>query len=406
MARRLVSMLALLALAGVLAACGSAGSGTASSPASRSATAPPKHASSSNVVDWPIFGRVPERTHFIADAPNPPFHSRWQFFAKQLLEFPPDLAGGHLYVVNKTGELYALHSSDGTVDWKRNLDRDVTGPAYFDGEVYLGQYDGNFVAYDALNGKRRWSFRPSGHIESSPLIVGGTVFFGDDNGVLYALDAKSGKLLWKADAGPAIKASPSYHDGVVYYGDYGGNLHAVRARDGHQIWESSSNQLAPGVGTGSFYASPAIAFGRLYESSTDGTLYALDLRGHVQWRFATHAPIYGSPAAANIAGAGPIVYTGSYDHRLYALDAATGTRLWSYDVGGQVPGTPTVIGNTVYTSSFQTKKTTGLDAATGKPTFTWGSAGYEPVVSDGKAAYLSGFQTVWAFNAKQPPKGG
>ncbi len=394
MSRRLTSLLICAALGSLLTGCGSPDAGTEAGARTTQGTrsAPPD-------VDWPIFGRVPERTHYIADAPNPPFHSLWQFFAKQLLEFPPDLAGGRLFLVNKTGELYALDAATGKADWERNLDRDVTGPAYFDGKLYVGQFDGDFVAYDSDDGKPLWHFSPSGHLESSPLIAGGDVYFGDDNGLLYALDAKSGRLRWKSDAGPAIKASPSYHDGIVYYGDYGGNVHAVRASDGHRVWETTSSELAAG-GADSFYSSPAIAYGRLYEASTDGTLYALDLGGHVEWRFATHAPIYGSPAVASIQGAGPTVFTGSYDHRLYALDATTGKRLWAHDVGGQIPGTPTVVGDTVYTSSFQTKKTTGLDAGTGKPTFTWGSAGYEPLVSDGDHVYLSGFQTIWAFDAK------
>jgi outer membrane protein assembly factor BamB len=389
------SLLACLALATALAACGSDG-GPARSPSASSAS-PAAQAQSAGEVDWPFFGRIPERTHYIADAPDPPFRPVWQLFIKQLIEFPPDLAGNHLYVVNKTGELYAVHTATGKVDWKRNLDRDVTGPAYFDGKLYVGQFDGNFVAYDGDTGKPLWHFSPAGHLESSPLVVDGIVYFGDDSGDLYALDGDTGKLRWKADAGPAIKASPSFHNGVVYYGDYGGNVHAVRAADGHQLWETSAAKLG---GAGPFYGSPAIAGNLLYETSTNGTLYALDLSGHEKWHFATHAPIYGSAAVAPVAGVGPTVFTGSYDHRLYALDAATGKQRWNRGVRGPIPGTPTIVGHTVYTSSFQTKRTTGFDVRTGRPTFTFGSAGYEPMVSDGRYDYLSGFETVWTFKAR------
>jgi hypothetical protein len=54
----------------------------------------------------------------------------------------------------------------------------------------------------------------------------------------------------------------------------------------------------------------------------------------------------------------------------------------------------------VFTSSFQTKRTTGLDTRTGKPVFHWASAGYEPMISDGRQVFLTGFQTVWAFSSK------
>src|SRR5439155_9847743 len=103
-----------------------------SDPGSKTRTAnlPPSEAKlaaavANHGVDWPYFGRIPERTHFIATAPQPPFHFLWQFFAKQLLEFPPAVEGGRIYLVNKTGEVFAVRSSDGKLIWKANLDRDV-----------------------------------------------------------------------------------------------------------------------------------------------------------------------------------------------------------------------------------------------------------------------------------------
>jgi outer membrane protein assembly factor BamB len=374
-----------------LAACGGSDS-PSESQATAAAPAP-------RTVDWPFFGRDTERTHFLADAPQPPFHFLWQFFAHQLIEFPPALAGGQLYVVNKTGEVYAIRASDAKVLWKRNLDNDVSGPAYADGAVYLAQYDGDFVALDARNGKELWHFDPTGHLESSPLVVDGTVFFGDDSGLLYALDDQTGKLKWKVHAGPDIKASPSFHDGVVYVGDYAGGIRAVSAASGHQLWNVDTTKLPPG-GDGGFYASPTIAFGHVYEGRDDGAMYAVTLAGKPSWNFKAGDGIYGSAAAADVPGAGPTVFVGSYDHMLYAFGADNGAKRWTYNVGGQIPGSPTVIGKTVYTSSFQANKTVGLSASDGKPTFHWGSAGYDPMISDGQQVFLTGYQTVWAFEGK------
>jgi outer membrane protein assembly factor BamB len=389
---------ALLAATAALSACGGGDSGPATGTPSKTAAPAPAgpgaKPSRLETVDWPAFGRVPERTHYIANAPDPPFHFRWQFFARQLIEFPPDVAGPVMYVVNKTGGLYAVRTADAKVLWKRDLDRDVAGPALYRDTLYIGQYDGDFVALDARDGSGRWSFDPPGHLESSPLVVDGTVYFGDDSGVLWALDARSGKVRWRVDIGPEIKASPSSHEGVVYVGDYSGGIHAVSARNGHRLWDFHAPTDA------GFYSSPAIAFGHVYEASSSGTLFALDMAGHQDWSFQTGDDVYGSPAVGAVKGLGPTVYIGSYDHNLYALDARSGKRRWKYDVGGQIPGGPTLVGNTVYTSSFETSKTTGLDASTGKPVFTWGSAGYEPLISDGRRLYLTGFQTVWSFSSK------
>jgi eukaryotic-like serine/threonine-protein kinase len=206
---------------------------------------------------------------------------------------------------------------------------------------------------------------------------------------------------WQTKLGHDVKASPSFDDGTVYVGDYEGTVWALDADTGKKKWSTDTLALPPSGGEGGFYSSPSVAFGHVYEARTDGTIYALDADdGKLDWQFETSNSIYSSPAAANVPGSEPTVYVGSYNHQLYALDADSGKKRWVFNVGGVVPGTPTVVGKTVYTSSFQTKKTYGLDADTGKKVFEWGSAGFTPVISDGTNVYLTGFQTVWAFDAK------
>jgi outer membrane protein assembly factor BamB len=386
---------AALTAAALVSGCGS-DDGSGGSPASPSAQAP-----AAADVDWPIFGRVTERTHYISEAPDPPFHYLWEFFAKQLIEFPPALEDGQLFVVNKTGEVYGVHADDGKVFLKANLADDVTGPAYADGTLYLAQVDGLLTALDPKTGERKWSFKADSELESSPLIAEGRVYFGSDHGYLYALDAGSGKVAWRTRLGNDIKASPSFSEGTVYVGDYEGSVFAVDAQSGRVAWSVDTTKVAPG-GDGGFYSSPAVAFDHVYEARDDGTVYALDQRtGKVAWHFATSNSIYSSPAAAQVPGTPASIYVGSYNHNLYALDAQTGRERWRFDVGGEVPGTPTVVGHTVYTSSFQNKKTFGLDARTGEVVFRWGSAGYTPLISDGERVFLTGFQTVWAFDAKR-----
>jgi outer membrane protein assembly factor BamB len=378
--------LIVAAISAAVAGCGGGQPSTGADP----------QAAPVRAVDWPYFGRVPERTQYIAEAPDPPFKFGWVFWAHQLIEFPPAISGDSMFVLNKTGELYALGTGDGKVRWQRNLGNDETGPAYADGAVFVAQLDGDFVALDAKTGKQRWDFRSPSRLESSPLAIGSTVYFGSDGGTLYALDARTGKVSWKLGLGAPIKASPTYHDGVLYVGDYRGRIHAVSAADGHVRWTRNT-----GSG-GGFYSSPAVAFGHVYEARDDGTVFAVTLDGQPAWHFAASNAIYSSPAVGDVPGAGPMLFVGSYNHQLYALDATTGKKRWSYDVGGQVPGSPTVVGTTVYTSSFDTSKTVGLDAANGKPVWTWGSAGYEPMISDGQRAFLIGYQTIWAFDACSP----
>jgi hypothetical protein len=146
-------------------------------------------------------------------------------------------------------------------------------------------------------------------------------------------------------------------------------MFALDAKTGKPVWRTNTSKVAP-YGHGGFFSSPAIGFGRVYAARDDGTVYAFDEQtGKVEWSFDAGDYVYGSPAVARVPGTPPSVYIGAENGRFFALDAGTGKARWHYDVGGPIPGTATVIGHTVYTSSFKTQETTGLDAHTGKRTF-------------------------------------
>jgi outer membrane protein assembly factor BamB len=232
------------------------------------------------------------------------------------------------------------------------------------------------------------------------MAVGGTLYIGSDSTNVIALRADDGRIVWQFNSPGAIKASPSYHDGRVYVGDYEGAMFALEADSGKPVWRTNTTKVRP-FGEGGFYSSPAIGFGRVFAARDDGTVYALDLEsGRVDWSFPTGSFIYGSPAIARVPGTPPSVYIGSYDEHFYALDARSGRERWRFDVKGAVPGTATVIGHTVYTSTFKTDRTYGLDVDNGRRTFEIDEAGYTPVVSDGRHLYLIGYYTLIGLEPK------
>jgi outer membrane protein assembly factor BamB len=315
-----------------------------------------------------------------------------------LIEFPPAVANGVAYVVNKYGDIRAVRLRDRKILWKRIDDRrlsgpptDVTAPVYHGGVVYLAYLDGDLIALDAKTGKQLWERNLHAHLESSPLAVGDSLYLGDDETNLVALDASNGRVRWQFNSPGAVKASPSYHDGRVYVADYQAAMFCVAARSGKLLWRTNTSKIPP-YGDGGFYSSPAIAFGRVYAARDDGVVYAFDERtGRVDWTFPTHNFIYGSPAVARVPGTPPSVYIGGYDEHLYALDASDGKPRWRYDVGGPVPGTAVVIGHTVYTSSFKTREAIGIDVRTHHKTFSLRQAGYTPIVSDGRRLFVIGY---------------
>jgi outer membrane protein assembly factor BamB len=399
---RLLAAVCLAVAVAVLMGCGTGDSGgTASSDSS----------SSADYVDWPLFGRVPARTHYLPEqkrALDPPLKQAWSINTHALIEFPPAIHDGIAYVINKYGNGKAVRLRDRKVLWELNVrpsDKGkpnfVTGPVYYRGAVYGAFLTGNLAAGNAKTGKKLWVRHLNGHLESSPLAVDGTLYIGTDTTNVLALRASDGKTLWSFNAPGAIKASPSYDAGNVFVADYQSSMFALNAKTGKPVWRTNTSKVPP-YGQGGFFSSPAVGFGRVYAARDDGTVYAFDEKtGKVEWSFDAGGYVYGSPAVADVPGTPPSVYIGAENGRFIALDARTGKPRWHYDVGGPVPGTATVIGHTVYTSSFKTQETTGLDARTGRRTFHIKQAGYTPMVSDGKRLFLVGYYDLIGLEPAQ-----
>jgi len=95
------------------------------------------------------------------------------------------------------------------------------------------------------------------------------------------------------------------------------------------------------------FSSPAISNGVVYVGSYDSNVYALNATtGATVWNYATGSSVYSSPTVAN-----GTVYVGSDDNNVYALNATTGAKLWNYTTGGGVDSSPAVVNGVVYVGS-------------------------------------------------------
>jgi len=95
--------------------------------------------------------------------------------------------------------------------------------------------------------------------------------------------------------------------------------------------------------SGPVWGSPVVVDGTVYIGSAGGSVYAFDAEtGDRQWSFATDHRVEGSPAVAD-----GTVYVGSYDRHLYAIDAESGESRWDRDLGGLIRGSPTVQSDSV-----------------------------------------------------------
>ncbi len=130
------------------------------------------------------------------------------------------------------------------------------------------------VALNSANGAIRWSRGLPSPSESSPLVDHGRLFFGSQSGIVYALNDRNGSVLWTYHAAGAVKASPTLSGGVLYFGDYSGHVQAISEQTGRRLWVSGSEGAL--LGSGTFYSTAAVVYGRVFLGNTDGRIYAYD----------------------------------------------------------------------------------------------------------------------------------
>ncbi len=144
--------------------------------------------------------------------------------------------------------------------------------------------------------------------------------------------------------------------------------------------------------------SPAVANGVVYVGSNDFNVYALNARtGVMLWIFPTGSYVRSTPAVANGG-----VYVASDDGNLYALDAATGKKRWSYSGQFQFESSPAVLDGVVYIGSYN-GNVYALDANTGVPLWTYQTHNYvesSPAVAKGMVYVGSDNGYLYALNAR------
>jgi len=363
-----------------------------------------------NTFRWPRYGYTKDHNRNF-DPPQPirgPFRAKWKHRATELTEFPPAIAQGRILQLADDAHLVSRDLDTGKKRWDRTLGSlSASTPALEDGRVWVtiletskGSGKGRVVCLRFRDGKILWSKTLSSRSESSPLVHNGRLFFGTENGTLYALDARSGRQDWTYRAGGAIKGSPTLSDdGILYFGAYGGSVHAVRARDGRKIWSRSA---AGGLRGGNFYATAAVAWGRVYIGATDGRAYSLSAKdGRIAWAHQTGRYVYSSAAVKNVPGRGPMVFFGSYDGVFYALDARSGKVRWTHRTGGRISGGATIVGDTVYTAVLDRDITVGMKVGSGKVVFRYPLGAYDPIVSDGVNLYITGHHSLTALEPRR-----
>jgi len=177
-------------------------------------------------------------------------------------------------------------------------------------------------------------------------------------------------------------------------------------RDNMQRWNPYETTIGVnnvgnlGLKWAAFIGTPTpsvVANGVAYVGTIDGAVYALNAStGTVLWSNEIGGILLSSPAVAN-----GVVYIGSFDHNVYALNASTGAKLWSFTTGDQVESSPTVANGVVYIGSDALY---ALNASTGAKLWSYpAGVSSSPAVVNG-VVYVGSGANVYALNASTGAK--
>jgi outer membrane protein assembly factor BamB len=297
----------------------------------------------------------------------------------------PAIANNTIFTGDKAGFFTAFDLKTQKRKWKFKAGSFIeSSPAIYNGTVYFGSSDTNLYALDMETGNERWRFKSGGQINSSPAISDGLLFFGADEDHFYALDALTGKMKWKLKVSGFARSTPAVSDGLAFFKTgktiQSGLLHAVDVMTGQEKWriETLKNykpgdiELIRSYNSGTpedmdsslpgYISSPAIASGLVYFGSGDGHLYAVDLQtGEEKWKFETGKEIVTVKGRGRYLGlrgivSSPvicegIVYFGTMNGMLFALDAGTGQERWKFSVGVMI-SSPVVADGVIYAGTI------------------------------------------------------
>jgi outer membrane protein assembly factor BamB len=210
--------------------------------------------------------------------------------ASSLTRFVGNFRDENQLVVSSDTEAFIIDIQTGGVVARHEFSRVVsTHPVFFANQKIYGTSIGHVYSHYMNPPVDAWAYDLGSPIDADPVLVGSTLVAVSRRGDIAMLDAATGTLLARASIYGGCEADPVAGDGVVFF------------------------------------------------ASLDQSIYAFDMGGRQVWRVRTEQPLRVTPTFHN-----GVLYVPSADLGLRALDAGTGTQLWSQE---QVQGRVVAIRN-------------------------------------------------------------
>ena len=245
----------------------------------------------------------------------------------------------------------------------------------------------------------------------SGVIVEDNLYIGTMDQDIRSLSIDTGELVWihnfdnEEDKNIAFYGDPviNHKSGgsarFIYFASYNGKLYIVRLEDiAGQLSPTLNANIVIGE-SAPIVGGPALVEDKLLVPSSDGKLYAYDIEQFAKlWEYPTSNKIWATPVSQ-----GSIVYFGSLDHNLYAINAKDASSFWDkpFKTKGAIVSKPLIVDQTIYIGSFDgvfygVDIKTGLEKArfTGGEGWYWGGA-----ISDGEIIFVGSLDgNIYALN--------
>lgn len=178
-------------------------------------------------------------------------------------------------------KMFAIDASDGSEIWDTNEGGEIVGtPPCVGGGAVIYQSGTEVISVDKGDGSTNWKVEPTFFTfeNSAPTYSDGDIFIGDGDGNVLSLDESDGSENWSTDIGGNVTTSPAVKDGWVYVGDFSTSVERLDRDDGSQDWSVNES-----VET----SSPVVVGETLY-IGLDSSVKALNVSdGSEDWSFAT-----------------------------------------------------------------------------------------------------------------------
>jgi outer membrane protein assembly factor BamB len=258
--------------------------------------------------------------------------ARWEFNTGYTISSTPAVGKDFAMVGDASGTVYAFALADGTVKWKFQAQRAVySTPDVGGDQVVFASTDGNVYCLNAANGKEVWRQATGRPLVACPLIVGETVFLGSSEGRFRALGLKDGGNLWDFEGlNGFVETRPLFYDDKIIFGAWDQQLYALDAKTGALAWKWKGDR--PGTLLSPAACWPVAANGKVFIVAPDRKVTALDAKtGNQLWRSAT----YEGRESIGLSLDGSRVYVRAMNNFIYALSTTADgpEKVWELNAG-------------------------------------------------------------------------